>query len=359
MSDNTPNNKMVASNRKAMTASQEGSALVSMIREVALTPEMDVAKLERLLDMQERILDKQAEVAYSEALAAMQGEMPTIAERGKAIVKGETRYTYALWEDVNAAIKPILQRHGFSLSFRTETDDRIKVTGILRHVGGHHEETSITLPSDSSGNKNAVQAVASAISYGKRYCAGALLNLTSYGEDDDAFSAGCIDDHQADEIRRLITQTGADRDRFLRWIGARSISEISATKYAQAEAMLRRKLSTSEAQQTPPADEVIDAQETPPNEDPETPTPPSSETTEAANTPPEEPPQTPPAPTISAAQKRRLEARIREVDASREGVKKWIQRQWGVAHFQDLTQDQYFELDAKLDQMQQPASEAS
>ncbi|HET9820175.1 MAG TPA: ERF family protein, partial [Rhodanobacteraceae bacterium] len=54
---------------------------------------------------------------------------------------------------------------------------------------GHREETSITLPADTSGSKNAVQAVASSTSYGKRYTAGALLNLTSHGEDDDAFSA--------------------------------------------------------------------------------------------------------------------------------------------------------------------------
>ena len=43
-------------------------------------------------------------------------------------------------------------------------------------------------PAEASGNRNAVQAVASSVSYGKRYTASALLNLTSHGEDDDAFS---------------------------------------------------------------------------------------------------------------------------------------------------------------------------
>src|SRR5690606_4042351 len=63
-------------------------------------------------------------------------------------------------------------------------------TGVLLHKAGHREETTIKLPADSSGNKNAVQAVASSVSYGKRYAAGALLNLTSHGEDDDAFAGG-------------------------------------------------------------------------------------------------------------------------------------------------------------------------
>jgi len=38
---------------------------------------------------------------------------------------------------------------------------------------------------DTSGSKNGVQAVASSVSYGKRYTAGLLLNITTTGEDDD------------------------------------------------------------------------------------------------------------------------------------------------------------------------------
>jgi hypothetical protein len=80
-------------------------------------------------------------------------------------------------------------KHGFALTFRTDFTNGITVTGVLSHSAGHREETSITLPADASGSKNAVQAVASTVSYGKRYTAGALLNLTSHGEDDDAYAA--------------------------------------------------------------------------------------------------------------------------------------------------------------------------
>jgi hypothetical protein len=45
------------------------------------------------------------------------------------------------------------------------------------------------LPHDSTGSKNAVQAVGSSTSYGKRYTACALLNITSRGEDDDGETA--------------------------------------------------------------------------------------------------------------------------------------------------------------------------
>lgn len=161
------------------------TSLLAVISRAASDPTCDVDKMERLMAMHERMLAQQAVVAFNEALSDMQDKLPAIGERGNAA----GRYTYALWEDINAAIKPILKAHGFALSFRTDFADGIAVTGVLSHKAGHSEATTIKLPADPSGNKNAVQAVASSVSYGKRYTAGALLNLTSHGEDDDAYAA--------------------------------------------------------------------------------------------------------------------------------------------------------------------------
>lgn len=163
----------------------ESSALLSVIERAASNPEVDIDKMERLMAMHERTLERQAVAVYSEALSDMQDELPAVAERGNAA----GRYTYAKWEDINTAIKPVLKKYGFALSFRTDCTDGITVTGVLSHKNGHSEQTTIKLPADGSGNKNAVQAVASSVSYGKRYTAGALLNLTSHGEDDDAYAA--------------------------------------------------------------------------------------------------------------------------------------------------------------------------
>lgn len=164
----------------------ESTTILQVIQRAAADPQCDIEKMERLMQMHERFQARQAEQQYAEALAAMQENLPSISERGDA----NGRYRYALWEDINETLKPVLARHGFALSFRTRTDKGIEVEGVLTHKAGHSERTTITLPADGSGNKNAVQAVASSISYGKRYTAGALLNFTSHGEDDDAFSAG-------------------------------------------------------------------------------------------------------------------------------------------------------------------------
>lgn len=179
-------NELAERRESAVVVQAESATILQVIQRAAADPQCDIEKMERLMQMHERFQSRQAEQQYAEALAAMQQELPSIAERGDAA----NRYTYALWEDINEALKPILAKHGFALSFRIPRNDKgVEVEGVLSHRAGHSERTSILLPADTSGNKNAVQAVASSVSYGKRYTAGALLNFTTHGEDDDAFSA--------------------------------------------------------------------------------------------------------------------------------------------------------------------------
>jgi len=67
------------------------------------------------------------------------------------------------------------------------------------------------------------------------------------------------------------------------------------------------------------------------------------------------------APVISQAQHRRLEARITEVGISRDKVKKYCLKTWKVEHLNELTQEQYNEIDVMLDDYatKHPKSEKS
>lgn len=220
-------------------AISQAAAIISVIERAATNPNVDIDKMERLLEMQERIMQRDARAAFASALAEMSPNLPAIVERGGIKDRnGNVQSTYALWEDINDAIKPVLAKHGFALSFRTGRDEgQISVTGVLSHREGHSEETTITLPHDSSGSKNAVQAVGSSTSYGKRYTAGLLLNLTSRGEDDDGNAGGSgavITDEQADTIRELIGSTGTKVGAFLEYIGAPSVADIPAAKFQAA-----------------------------------------------------------------------------------------------------------------------------
>lgn len=175
----------------AVAVAGESATILQIIQQVAMSPTADIDKMERLMAMHERFQAQQAKQQYDEAMSRMQEELPVIGERGGIRDKsGRIQSTYALWEDINEMIKPVLARHGFALSFRTPRNERgIEVEGVLSHRGGHRETTSLVLPADTTGSKNGVQAVASSVSYGKRYTAGALLNFTTTGEDDDGNGA--------------------------------------------------------------------------------------------------------------------------------------------------------------------------
>ncbi|MBU0792052.1 MAG: ERF family protein [Gammaproteobacteria bacterium] len=164
----------------------ESATILSVIQRAAADPHCDIEKMERLMAMHEKMQDRNAQAEFNKAMAEMQCDIPSIAERGK----GHGTIKYATLEDINDVMKPIMQRYGFAISFKVVHEGSgVSVTGILMHRSGHREETTMLLPSDTSGSKNAVQAVGSSTSYGKRYVMSALLNITTRGEDDDGLAA--------------------------------------------------------------------------------------------------------------------------------------------------------------------------
>lgn len=164
--------------------------LLAVIERVCTNPEADVNKLEKMLDMQERILDRQAEQAFQDALSELQSELPVIEKNGEIKVNNQVRSRYAKFEDINKSVAPILHKYGFSITFATNQGNGfVTVIGILRHRDGHKESTQLDIPFDASGSKNAVQALGSSVSYGKRYVMSALLNITTTDDDDDGVAA--------------------------------------------------------------------------------------------------------------------------------------------------------------------------
>lgn len=229
----------------------EMAALFSMIERAARDPNVDIAKMERLFEMQQQAAAKRARMEYDAAFSLMQPRLPEIDKRGKILIKSKgseevvQSTPYALWDDTNKVIKPILAEFGFGLSFRiTQTPDRLTTTAVLSHVGGHREETSFSAPIDNTGSKNNVQGWGSSFTYGKRYSGTALLNITTRGEDDDGKAAGAaapISDDQAIEIRDLIEATGTDEAAFCKYIGTEKLSILPAKDFGRAMMALKKK----------------------------------------------------------------------------------------------------------------------
>jgi hypothetical protein len=195
----------------------DASVLLHVVERAAADPAADIERLERLAAMYERAVAREVEAKFNAALVKMQPKLPVLPECGTITdPDGEVQATYATWEDTVEAIRPILARHGFSLSFKAGRSSAglLAVSGVLRHEAGHKEEVELLLPADTTGNKNAVQAIGSTVTYGQRYVAKMLLNLTSRGEDDDGRAAG-----QSGAELKAIADINAlpDKPAFLAW----------------------------------------------------------------------------------------------------------------------------------------------
>ena len=176
-----------------------------VIERVASNPDADIAKLERLIELKRTIDMDRARGEFFAAFAEMQGEIPEVTEKGEIKVEGSVRSRFAKNEDIQRVVKPILRRHGFALSFRNEwmADMKaLKVIGILSHRSGHSERDEFIAAADTSGSKNAIQALGSTRSYGQRYTTIALLNIATR-EDDDG--------HKSEDHRKPESPDGFDK----------------------------------------------------------------------------------------------------------------------------------------------------
>lgn len=231
-------------------ASDSGS-LIAAISRAASDPNVDIDKMERLMAMHERMEARSARLAYDADFAAMAPNLPEIDKRGKIIIKEKggdkviQSTPYALWDDTNKLIKPILAQFGFGLSFRiTQTEAKITTTAVLSHKGGHRETTDFSASIDATGSKNNVQGWGSSFSYGKRYTGTALLNITTKGEDDDGRAAGeggAITDEQRDRILTLAEEVGADLPKFCAYFKIEAVADLPASLFDRAVKSLEAK----------------------------------------------------------------------------------------------------------------------
>lgn len=245
----------------ALSPENDAGALMGAVLSLSTNPNVDAEKMERMLAMYRSIKADNAKTEYYRALALMKPKLPIIDRNGRIEVREKTSTGkrdgalqqstgYALYEDIDEAITPILADHGFVLTYRTgqAADGKVQVTGVLAHTAGHIEETLIVLPHDSSGSKNNVQAVGSSLTYGKRYAATMLLNIRTKGEDDDGNSASgndTISSQQMDTILDLIERAKADLEAFCEYMGVKAVKDILAKDYRKAIQALNTKLHRS------------------------------------------------------------------------------------------------------------------
>lgn len=206
----------------------------------------NVGALEKLVGLYERMQQKDAEKAFAEAFIRLQSQLPTI--EGTRIVTtktGEVKFRYANFDDIDAIVKPICLRNGFTYAFR-ETgieNGRITVTMTLQHSGGHFREIpcSVRVGSGPPGATES-QADMSGHAYAQRGALEAGLALRIVGAREDAgVTTGVVTEEQAFELERRVKETNSDVASFLKFAGSATFKEIAASRYEELDALLSRK----------------------------------------------------------------------------------------------------------------------
>ena len=208
----------------------------------------DLNVIESLMDFQDRLDKKQAKKAFDAAMAEAVNEIPTIKKNKPAIfdkTDKKPRYMYEDLAEIAETVKPILQKHGLSYRFRTSQNGAIvSVTCVVSHVDGHSEENTLSASNDTSGSKNAIQAVGSAVTYLERYSLKAALGLAA-AEDDDAQAAGepaVITQQQFLELNQLLDEHEINKAAFCGYMGVEAVADIPQNRFKDAKEAIKKKI---------------------------------------------------------------------------------------------------------------------
>lgn len=135
----------------------------------------------------------------AKALVALLADMPAIQKDSENPHFGNT---YASLGAIREAVRPFLKKHGFALVQTTLPSlEGVSLETHLIHESGSFLTSRLLMPVAQKGNP---QAIGSALSYGLRYSAAAMLSLVI--EDDDDGNAAAAPARPAAPAPRTTTQ---------------------------------------------------------------------------------------------------------------------------------------------------------
>lgn len=206
---------------KEVLVQEQGVNPLSIIQ-TAVEGGADVQSLEKLMDLQERWEAGEARKAFVLAMTNFRDQAPIIIKENSVDFNGKHAYNHATLGKAIETIKPLMKDCGLSHSWATSNPDKetVTVTCKIMHIGGHIETTELSAGHDSSGGKNAIQAIGSTVSYLQRYTLFAALGLAS-SEDDDGAGTDLpeyITDEQNAHISQLLAERNIDIKVFTQWL---------------------------------------------------------------------------------------------------------------------------------------------
>jgi len=242
----TPHTSVIA------TQADMPEQVLALFQQALAQGETGVGALEKLVDLQERMHRRRAELEFSLALAEFQKACPSIARSSTAKITtrsgGGYEFTYADMEEIVGTVRPHLAANGFSFSFDSKTDGRMLTCVVtLRHANGHRETSSFTLPTESASGASEQQKVGGALTYAKRQCLIAVLGLSlTDPEPTPAVAVASITEEQCATLAFLMLEVNVTPEAFCKRFSITAVNALPAARYAEAVKSLesRRKGAT-------------------------------------------------------------------------------------------------------------------
>ena len=150
-----------------------------------------VAALERLVALHGQLKADAAREAFFDALSRFQGECVSIHKNRRAKIQsrsgGEYGYSFADLDQIVRQTRPILQKHGLSVTFDSVVEGgAMHTTCTLRHVQGHYEQSKFSCPIGSSNpGMSDQQKFGGAYTFSRRYALIGVLGLATTDDDTD------------------------------------------------------------------------------------------------------------------------------------------------------------------------------
>jgi len=203
-----------------------------------------VAAVKELVGLYRDMQKDDAAKGFAVAFVALQSEMPRV--QATAIIPttdGTVRSRFAPYEEIMRQVAPLLQKHGFTVTFTMDfREGRLIQTCTLQHIGGHEKSNSFAVRIGSGPPKSSeTQADGAAATYAKRYALCSALNIVVDVDTDARAEGETISQEQAMELSRRVTETISDVQKFLKFAGAGSFARISRSKYPILSEYLTRK----------------------------------------------------------------------------------------------------------------------
>ncbi|MGV1047649.1 MAG: ERF family protein [Solirubrobacterales bacterium] len=219
--------------------------MIQSVIERGVTSE-NVAALRELVALKKDMDSDASRKAFARDFIALQKELPAV-KATKMIPNrdGSMRSSFAPFDEIDAQLRPLAMKHGFTYSFSEGTFQQSKVTKVctVMHQEGHERSNpfSVRIGSGPPGCSEA-QADGAAHSYAKRGALCDAFNIIVHGIDNDARLEGApVSKEVAFELERRVKETNSNVAAFLHLAGAATFAEIPEAKYSILDQLLAKK----------------------------------------------------------------------------------------------------------------------